>query len=74
MTATLAGLALAALAALLAWARSRVRSADARIGAGVDAGLAAVGGSLVAGLGLAADTERVVRRATVPADVEGPPA
>ena len=30
MTATLAGLALAALAALLAWARSRVRSADAR--------------------------------------------
>ena len=44
------------------------------MGGGVEAGLASVGGSFVAALGLTADPERVVRRATKDVDAEGPPA
>ena len=61
-------LAAAVYGALLAF------GAVVAMGGGVEAGLASVGGSFVAALGLNADPERVVRRATVPADVEGPPA
>ena len=60
-------LAAAVYGALLAF------GAVVAMGGGVEAGLASVGGSFVAALGLNADPERVVRRATVPADVEGPP-
>ena len=60
-------LAAAVYGALLAF------GAVVAMGGGVEAGLASVGGSFVAALGLNADPERVIVRAPKPVDAEGPP-